>query len=33
MLAKNPRAPQAAWFHVLSLTTIASKVAPTGDLG
>jgi hypothetical protein len=32
MLAKNPNAPQGARFAALSLTTIASELAPTGIL-
>ncbi|AZF11245.1 Heavy metal RND efflux outer membrane protein, CzcC family [Pseudomonas sp. R2-37-08W] len=30
MLAKNPRAPHSFWCPALSLTTFASKLAPTG---
>ena len=30
MLAKNLNAPRGIWFYALSLTTFASKLAPTG---
>ena len=30
LLAINPRAPRDTWQPALSLTTIASKLAPTG---
>jgi hypothetical protein len=33
MLAKNPSAPRGVWFPASSLTTIASKLAPTGACG
>ncbi|PMX04533.1 hypothetical protein C1Y18_23630 [Pseudomonas sp. MPR-R5A] len=29
LLAKNSRAPRSFWFHALSLTIFASKLAPT----